>query len=430
MGRITVFVADGCSPSQQTETALHLHKLPFVTINITKYPSKRADLLALSGRLHTPQVYFNTRHVGGAPETIALLNKWGKNCFSSQECAPIVATSPSSIMSLTSKKSRRSSSRTVGSSSKDSVASSKGSVASSNNSATMSSKRKEYASVYERYMDEVGQHPDPVDKRLACPDTPPERLGVMFARVQSSEFCITLPGDVASTVLETTEMLRDLIHYKVDHVVNGVTHKRSFYGHQVTKILQNVFAIPLAESKKYAGQMLDCEIFHSLQGKSHPSRVFDEKALYRLHCYHTPDVLNSYREWKEDMILDGMTLLDCLLDMLQAMDATVIDQDGVVDLAKVGKLAQFPVFEEATCALQTVDLDEMDETTKMVRTTTLELPIIPHTPCASSRFDVFPLLGVWHQRVQSHDKVCNDQGGACSQQERGGTRRILLGAML
>jgi hypothetical protein len=99
--------------------------------------------------------------------------------------------------------------------------------------------------------------------------------------------------------------------------------------------------------------------------------VFDEKVLYRLHCYHTPDVLNSYREWTEDLALDGMTLLDCVFDMLQAMEATVMDQDGVVDLAKVAKLAQFPVFEEATCALQTVDLDEMDETTKMVRGTTL-----------------------------------------------------------
>jgi Protein of unknown function, DUF547 len=117
----------------------------------------------------------------------------------------------------------------------------------------------------------------------------------------------------------------------------------------------------------YAGQMLDCGIFHSLQGKSHPSRVFDDKALYRLQCYHTPDVLNSYREWKEDLTLDSMTLLDCLFDMMQAMEAAAMDQDGVVDMSKVAKLAQFPVFEEATCALQTADLDEMDEATKMVR---------------------------------------------------------------
>jgi glutaredoxin 3 len=76
MGRITVFSSDGCTYCRQVRAALTAREIPFTDINISHYPQKRADMLALTDRYTVPQVFFNENHIGGADETIALLNEW------------------------------------------------------------------------------------------------------------------------------------------------------------------------------------------------------------------------------------------------------------------------------------------------------------------------------------------------------------------
>ena len=76
MGRITVFSTDGCPHCKRVKVALLSRDMPFIDISLTKHPHKRQDMMALSDRVSTPQVFFNTRHVGGADETIALLEEW------------------------------------------------------------------------------------------------------------------------------------------------------------------------------------------------------------------------------------------------------------------------------------------------------------------------------------------------------------------
>jgi glutaredoxin 3 len=76
MGRITVFSIDGCSHCRLLKAALAARNIPYSDINISHYPQKRADMLALTDRHTVPQVFFNERYIGGADETIQLLNEW------------------------------------------------------------------------------------------------------------------------------------------------------------------------------------------------------------------------------------------------------------------------------------------------------------------------------------------------------------------
>jgi glutaredoxin len=354
MGRITIFVADGCSQSRRAEAALMLHKLPYEVINITKYPSKRTELAALCMRMHTPQVFFNTRHVGDADDTVALLNKWHKQCLCDDE-----ETFPeSSEFSTSSDRSSRSkfSQGKLG----------LGRLSPSKRSISSSHKRAAFSSVYARYVDEVGQHHDPVDKRLMLPTTPPPRYSTRLLRSKVEEYCIQIPGEDTTTVVEMTEMLKDLIPQNKEREVDGIIYRRSFMGFQVTKTLQAVFNTSRNETELLAQQLVVQGVLHSIDGDP-STTLFDEKHVYRLYCHNTPDILNSYREWTETTYTESVRLLDGLWDMLQTVETSVMDDEGLIDLQKVSKHPQFPLFEEAVCELQRVNLGDLDDKSMLVR---------------------------------------------------------------
>jgi len=76
MGRITIFAIDECPFCVKTKAALTELEIPYTEINLSSYPEKRSDMLALSDQLTVPQVFFNDKHIGGADDTIAVLEKW------------------------------------------------------------------------------------------------------------------------------------------------------------------------------------------------------------------------------------------------------------------------------------------------------------------------------------------------------------------
>jgi glutaredoxin len=75
MGRITVYSADDLN-SSAAKLALKARKLPFLEINLERYPQKSSDLMALSGTLAVPQVFFNTRLVGDLKSVLQELATW------------------------------------------------------------------------------------------------------------------------------------------------------------------------------------------------------------------------------------------------------------------------------------------------------------------------------------------------------------------
>jgi glutaredoxin len=341
MGRITVFVADGCSHCKRTISALEARKLPFTVINITQYPPKRADMMSLSRQMSTPQVFFNTRHVGGADATIALLHEWDLSCNAADRkgSCDVTVCSSGSHHSSGSKKS-------------------KGSKSSSS-----SGKLPVYESVSERYMAEIGKYHDPVDKRFEVPNYKPIVAEPSPPRVYSQEHCVDLPGGDTSTIVEMTEMLKDLIKHS-DNTIGKITYKRSFHGLEVVTAARIVLSITDKEAVKFASQLLQLGIFHSVEDVN----KFESRALYRMHCYSTPDILNSYRVWTENVDADSMRLLNRLTVMLQEIKMAVTDCNGLVNLKKAVALPQYPIFEEAICELQRVDLKGMNDRRKIVST--------------------------------------------------------------
>ena len=79
MGRVTVFSLSDCPHCKRTKAALTEHGISYTEISLSLHPEKRSDMQSLADRLTVPQVFFNEQHIGGADETLALLNEWGAN---------------------------------------------------------------------------------------------------------------------------------------------------------------------------------------------------------------------------------------------------------------------------------------------------------------------------------------------------------------
>ena len=300
MGRITIFAADGCPHCKRVKVALADRNIPFAEVSVTKYPEKRKDMLALSDRVSTPQVFFNTRHVGGADETIALLQVWDKE-------------------------------------------------------------KNKYASAYDRYMDEIGNHFDPSNPRLAIPQDDPVEPEAGPSRGED-ELSVSLPNGRKVSVVETTELLKRILP-STDNVQARTKHKMSFSGQQAVSAFTREFGVSKEKANAFGTHLQKQKILHSIGGSS----IFDDTDdLFRLQCYSTPDILNSYRIWTEKADPDPMRMLNRLAFTMNKLEGSVTNGQGKIDYAKAITLPCYTVLEEAVCELQTVDLRSMDDNTKTV----------------------------------------------------------------
>jgi glutaredoxin len=353
MGRITIFVADCCPDSLRAIMAMKALGIPCVLINVTKYPAKRNDMMSLSRQVATPQIFFNTRHVGGANDLIELMQDWEETCSGSHSCDSSVSTDGSSCSFTLSKSPKK--------------------FINGKKHRNGMKKQSSYESVKERFMVEIGQHHDPMDERLAIPTGTPVETA-LYPRNPFEVACIRLPHNDMSTVVEMTEMLKDLIRHNGDHEAGGISYRKSFLGHEVISVLCGVFVIPSKEAFKLAQELLTCNIFHSLQEEC-ASATFNSKLLYRLQCHHSPDILNSYRIWTERIDPDSLRLLKGLVDKMHAVEMALTDMTGKRKLMKAAKLSEFISFEEAVCELQGVSLLTMDDATKLVCAALQRLPM-------------------------------------------------------
>jgi len=75
MGVVTVFSIDGCPHCIKMKEALTKRDIPYVEINLGTHPEKRTGMLALSDDFRVPQVFFNSEYIGGAGNSMYMLNK-------------------------------------------------------------------------------------------------------------------------------------------------------------------------------------------------------------------------------------------------------------------------------------------------------------------------------------------------------------------
>jgi glutaredoxin len=327
-GRITIFSLPDCPHCQRTKSALTVRQIPYTEINLSIHPSARTFMLQLADRLSVPQVFFNERHIGGADETIAVLEEWDKDGTTT-----------------------------------------------------------EYQSALERYTSEIASQPDPTDPRLQVPTTPPvmeSSLDLSNHRSQSNKKVITLPdGTTTATVLEITEQLKQNLpcHQNLKHMFT--VYKRSFTGQQAVGALQAHYhnitreqAIDFFETQLLARTILR-HVCDDGQKKCHKHDL--NNTYYRLQCHHTPSVLNSYRVWTTEQpttttataVVDdsdqqyAMALVQRWKRLLGAIESAVTDAvTATVDYKKAVEVPEYAVFEEAVCELQQVNMLAMDDNTR------------------------------------------------------------------
>jgi glutaredoxin 3 len=332
MGRITMFSADGCPHCLRTAAVLEQYSIPFTEISVTKHPKKRQDMLALSNRLATPQVFFNTRHIGGADETIDLLEQW--NAEKSRSSSPL-----------------------------------------------------------ERYKQEIEAMADPYNARFDIPDYLPVVVEPSPLRGEA-EYSMLLPNGKRSTVLVVTETLKIILPLD-KHMYKRTEYKNSFTGKQAVRSIMAHFKICVDQAVIFATRLKDSRVIHHVTEK----HVFEnsDQYFYRLQYHQTPEVLNSYRVWTEQADPNSMRLVGRLTKLLNTIEASMTDKKGQVDYKRAHSSSLYPVFEEAACELQSVDLAALDKNTLTVSTRPGDSrQKAPASHLSSTYSFASCFTGVWH----------------------------------
>jgi glutaredoxin len=295
MGRTTVFTGDDLH-SERVKQAFWKRAIPFTEISVARFPSKRNAVRSLALSESLPQVFFNTRHIGGAAEALKELAKWDADSnFSSPlekyEAQILPAEDPKSICAL----------------------------------------------------DPGGHAPFEVPKYVVRETIP--RMG------------IKLPDDTTTTVVDITEKLKASLP-REDLTSGSIIYKKSFTGLAAREIFKHSMNINETQAEKFAQHLLESGVILSCpQGDK--SDKFNMGSIYRLQAFSKPHILNSYRLWTEPSDVDPEVIAKNLDQMLFEIEVDSLSEDGKIDCRNALQHSKFPKFEDAACELQTIFLSVM-----------------------------------------------------------------------
>lgn len=68
LGQITIYSISGCPHCAASKKLLTKLGLPYVDVNLNTYPSRRDEMVKLTDKHTVPQIFFNSKHVGGNAE--------------------------------------------------------------------------------------------------------------------------------------------------------------------------------------------------------------------------------------------------------------------------------------------------------------------------------------------------------------------------
>lgn len=315
MGRITIFTS-GDLNSKRVINALEGRKLPYSLIDLEQHPERLHDLMALAHSTAVPQVFFNTRHIGGVKQTMEELVGWD---FSAT-----------------------------------------------------------YKSARERYNEQIGNAPDPSNPKLALPpsnpaEDPQNPLIRMAARDATPS--IELPDGTFTTFWDMVEKLKRTLPLG-DVRTKGIAFKNAFTGKEAIKALSNSLVLSDAEAIEFATHLLKKKVIQACGVRQQTvvdamavnpltsgERGFKnhENHVYRLQCHMAPDVLNSYKVWTDRSNHQIEVIVADLTDMLNDIIHACMDGDGTIDYNKASQSPSFAEFEEAICELQKADMCSLSE---------------------------------------------------------------------
>lgn len=74
LGQVLVFSITGCPFCARAKRLLTDLEVPFVDVNLEKYPDRRYEMQERTGRRTVPQIFFNSEHIGGYDEMKKLVS--------------------------------------------------------------------------------------------------------------------------------------------------------------------------------------------------------------------------------------------------------------------------------------------------------------------------------------------------------------------
>jgi GrxC family glutaredoxin len=64
-GQVLLFTITGCPYCSRARKVISDHQVPFVEVNLDRYPERRHEMQERTGRRTVPQIFFNDKHIGG-----------------------------------------------------------------------------------------------------------------------------------------------------------------------------------------------------------------------------------------------------------------------------------------------------------------------------------------------------------------------------
>ena len=65
LGRVLLFSITGCPFCARARKILTDMQVPYADVNLEKYPERRYEMQERTGRRTVPQIFFNSKHIGG-----------------------------------------------------------------------------------------------------------------------------------------------------------------------------------------------------------------------------------------------------------------------------------------------------------------------------------------------------------------------------
>lgn len=300
MGRITVFTGNDVN-SKLVLAELERRRLPYAEIAVDE--SRLRDVQALCEVPSVPQVFFNTRHVGGVDAVRReLRHLWDKTS--------------------------------------------------------------RYRTPLEKYTAEIAGNFDPTNERFALQEKTPKTISSHAALSVLSPTSIALPDGTTTSYRDITEKLKNTLP-TVEVRRNGVLHHHIFTGMAAIKIFTSSLGISKEKAIAFGTELLRAQVIQPLlqwnngskSKTTKPSLQFlaDDKAHYRLQCFHQPAILNSYCIWKGQFpTTKPAKLVSDMIFLLNDIETAAMNDRGQVDYQKARQHALYPLLEESVCELQKI----------------------------------------------------------------------------
>ena len=313
MGKIVVFTADEDINSQKVLLALNQRNLPYERVSLTQRPSIYKQVKGLSCDSGLPQTFFNTRYVGGVEKVLEELTQW----WDSDPSYPSARARYEKL------------------------------IAATGNPQNLT------ALVLQPSLTAISDKPSVVVED-------PTSISLHLKPSRKVPLVIDLPDGTKTSVWDVTEKLKNTL-WKTELQLKNIHYKNCCSGYSAAKTFQKSMDLSLEEALKFGERLVQAKILHPLGGGGGTCQFSDSvNSIYRLQCFMTPNVLNTYRLWDEpgaattDEVMDLLTRLNQMLSNaeMESLDT----QTGQLDHAKARLHPSFASFEEAICEFQVVHL--------------------------------------------------------------------------